>query len=213
MDRDRAGAGNDYRHTPGTRGDDGSPPTDRTEPRVWSVVRHAGGHVGILPARTGCAAVHDGRAFSGSHSRGADVYGKFDGRGKIAGSAATAADHLPGPEHREPRNAGGCHRHCRDAGDASGKDLLISRDDHYSADFWGDDDHPDWRRGHANGYLALELLRGTFGSGYGFCPPKQAADHRRSARRSVGFHSVCEHVESDEPFVYQRAVWRIRTRT
>ena len=67
---------------------------DGAEPRVRRAVRDAGGDRGILSARAFGAAVHDGGAGHGSDSGVADVYGKFDGRGKIAGSFAAAADYL-----------------------------------------------------------------------------------------------------------------------
>ena len=213
MDRDRAGARNDHRRSAGPSRHDGSSATDGAEPRVWSVVCHAGGHVGVLPARAGCTAIRDGRAFTGGYSRSADVHGQLDGCGKIAGSAAAAADYLQGPEPGESGDAGGCHRHCGDAGDASGEDVLVPGDDHYSVDFWGDDDHSDWRRGHANGDFAVEFLRGTFGSGNGIRARKQAADHRRGARWRIRFHSLREHVEGHEPFVHECAVWCVRPGT
>ena len=82
------------------------------------------------------------------------------------------------------------------------------------------DDYSDRRRGYADGYFAVEFIRRTFRGRDGFRAWQQAADHRGSARRRVGFHSVGEYVESDESVVHatsclahlDRSRWRQRAR-
>ena len=48
------------------------------------------------------AALHDGRPVAGGHPRFADLHRQPDGRGQTAGDPAAAADHLQGPEPRQP---------------------------------------------------------------------------------------------------------------
>ncbi len=48
----------------------------------------------ILLAHSGCAPLHDGRAFTRSHPWLADLHRQLDGRGEIAGGIAAAAHHL-----------------------------------------------------------------------------------------------------------------------
>ena len=74
----------------------------------------------------------------------------------------------------------------------------------------GDAHHPDRRRGHADGDLPPQLLRGPVGRGDGVRARQQAADHRRRARRLLRPHPVGDHVPRDEPLVHQRAVRRLR---
>ena len=159
----------------------GGAAADGAEPRVRRAVRDAGGDRGILSARAGGAEIHDGGSGDGSDSRIADVHGKLDGRGKIAGSFAAAADHLQGPEHRQPDGAGDCRGGGGDPGDASGTSLPVPADRDPAADFWRADDYSHWRRGHAHGDFAFEFLRRTVGGGDGLCAGQQVADHRRRA--------------------------------
>ena len=73
------------------------------------------------------------------------------------------------------------------------------------------DDYSDRRRGHADGDFAAKFLRGAFGGGDGVRAGKQTVDHCRRAGWRIWLDSFRKHVEGDESFVYQRAVWRVRT--
>ena len=184
--------GSDHRRAARPGADDGGAAADGAEPRVWRVVRDAGRHGGILLARAGRAAVHDGGAVGGSDSGLADVHGQPDGGGKAAGNAAAAADHLQGPEFRQPLGAGNCRGGGRSPGDASRAHAFVSADAGDSPAVRRADDHSDRRGGHADGDLAAEFLRGAFGCGDGVRARQQAADCRRRARRGVGVHPVGE---------------------
>ena len=72
-------------------------------------------------------------------------------------------------------------------------------------------DPADRRRGHADGDLAAELVRGPVGRGDGVRAREQAAHHRRRARRLVRLDPLDHHVPRDEPIVHQRAVRRVRS--
>src|SRR5580692_6741587 len=126
MDRNRPGAGDDYRSAARRSGDDRRTTTDGAEPRVRRAVRDTGWNRGVLSADAGCAALHDGGALTGGHSRFADVYREFDGRGKSAGTFAAAADYLQGAEPRQSRTAGRGDRHRGNVGGTSRKGLSLS---------------------------------------------------------------------------------------
>src|SRR5438067_12235038 len=48
--------------------------------------------------------------------------------------------------------------------------------------------------------------------GDGICPGQQTADHCGRIGRSFRSHSFREHVESDEPVIFERALWRSEER-
>ena len=68
----------------------------------------------------------------------------------------------------------------------------------------------DRRRGHADGHLAAQLVRGPRGRGDGVRDGEQAAHHRGRARRLVRPDPVDHHVPRDEPVVHERPVRRVR---
>ena len=70
--------------------------------------------------------------------------------------------------------------------------------------------HSHRRRRHADGDLAVELLRRTFRRRHGIRARLETADHCRRARRILRPHPLRHHVEGDEPFVHQRAVRSLR---
>ncbi len=96
MGGDCAGARLDYRRAVGHGAHDGGSSTDRAEPLFRGVVRHSCGRFGIFFAIAECAEIHDVRAGNGSNFRLAYIYGKFDGRRKIAGMVAATADYIIG---------------------------------------------------------------------------------------------------------------------
>ena len=71
-------------------------------------------------------------------------------------------------------------------------------------------DHPDRRRGHADGDRDPELVRRPLGGRDGLRARQQAADHGRRARRIERPHPRDHHVQGDEPVVHERAVRRVR---
>ena len=75
------------------------------------------------------------------------------------------------------------------------------------------DDHPDRRRRYADRDLAAQFLRRAVRRRDGVCAEQQVADYRRSAGRGIGFYSLREHVQGDEPVVHQCAFRGIRSRT
>ncbi len=81
-----------------------------------ALVRIAGGHGGILPARPERPALHDGCALHGSHPRLAHFHRQPDGHGQASGNPAPTADHLQGAELCEPGVAGRLDRRRRHPG-------------------------------------------------------------------------------------------------
>ena len=91
-----------------------------------------------------------------------------------------------------------------------GSDPSLSRDGGNRAGVWHHAGDPDRRRGHADGHLAVELVRRIVGCSHGFRSQQQVADHRRRTRRLFRFHPFRDHVEGDEPVVHQRSVRGLR---
>ena len=150
----------------------------------------------------------------GDRHRGAarlsDLHGQPDGGRQAAGSPADAAADLPQPERDQPRPAGGRDRDCDRAGVPARTLVAVPDRDRAVAAVRRAAGAADRRRRHADGHFAAERVCRPVGRGDGVRARKQAAHHRRRARRIVGPDPVDHHVPRDEPLVHQRAVRRVR---
>ena len=193
--------------------DDGGAAADR----VFARLRRAGFGVdrnrGVLQrARSGDGPVESGddRADRRNAARLSDLHRQHDGVRQIAGGAGAAADHLQGPELREPgsfRRGGGrwtgVDRFAgaqRSVSDLRGAVAAVRR----AAD------HTDRRRGHAHRDRAAEFVCRVVGQRDGICAEQQAADRGRRAGWIVRIYSFDHHVPGHEPVFHQRAVRRVR---
>ena len=74
--------------------DDRGAAANRAKPCFRRALRDPGGHSRVLPALAEYSDVHDVGALAGSHPGRSDLYRQLDGRRKIAGDPAAAADYL-----------------------------------------------------------------------------------------------------------------------